>query len=216
VFEPGAASALLCSSAGIERLSLADGALTAVSPEACDAIRVFGEHAVVHATGDPHAHVVDLANGQVLLEFDGSARPPPAGSPFFHHCLGSDRVVTDVARATSTTIPGTCARTAVSEDGRYWIAEQSFELITLGRPDGAELDVHVIWVGDTAHAYAEADDHAFWVASADDTSLLNVVARTGDALVVTSGADPEMQRRFYRPTLLADFIEGRPLPVVSP
>jgi hypothetical protein len=216
VFEPEG-GVLVCSESGIERLSLSDGALSPVATTPCGSIRIFGAHAVVHSPGDLQAHVVDLGTGQVLLDFPHEAQPPPAGSTFFRTCDGADRIVIDVAHATSTRIEGTCSVAASTEDGRTFIRSSDFETVTLERADGASLVLHIVWQGE-ANAYAEAPDHAFWVASEDDAELLNVVMRTGarSSIRVVSGGDPEMRRRFYRPTLLADFLDGRPLPEASP
>jgi hypothetical protein len=211
VFDATGATALLCSPTGIDRISLTDGALTALSTTPCETIRVFGDHAVVRAHRDEQFHVVDLVSGRVLLDFDASAQPPPAGSSFFYACSDADRTVVDVAHGTMRTVIGACGHTATSEDGSYWISQVSFESLTLGRTDGETLAVHVLWVDGEPHAYAEHDG-TFWVATPDEVGLLNVVVQTGEDIAVTSASDPEMQRRFYRPTLLADFLDGRPLP----
>lgn len=215
VFEAGGTSALTCTDEGIERVSLADGARALVASTPCTSLRLFGTRAVVHARNDSVQRLVDLEAGRVLFELAGDVRPPPAGSSFFHVCDGADLGVFDVARAERRVVPGGCRATAVAEDGRFWLRVVGLETVRLERLDGAQLDLHVVWGEGAPHVYAEAPDGAFWVPSPDELALLNGVTRTGDRFTVVSADDAEIQRRLYRPTLFADFLDGRPVPTAS-
>jgi hypothetical protein len=215
VFEAGGTSALTCTDEGIERVSLADGARALVASTPCTSLRLFGTRAVVHAPNDTVQRLVDLETGRVLLELGGDVRPPPAGSWFFHVCDGPDLGVIDVARAERRVVPGGCRASAVAEDGRFWLRVVGLETVRLERPDGAQLDLHVVWVEGAPHVYAEAPDGAFWVPSPDEVALLNGVTRTGDRVTVVPADDADIQRRLYRPTLFADFLDGRPMPTAS-
>ncbi|MFO0709407.1 MAG: hypothetical protein U0353_06185 [Sandaracinus sp.] len=216
VFETGTETALACTDAGIERISLTDGARSTVAATPCRTIRVFGANAIVLARGEDVHRIVDLAEGRVLLEVAGELRAPPAGSSFFHTCDGHDLTVVDAARATRRTIAGACAERTIAEDGAFWARTAGLENIVLHRADGAWLELHLVWVGDAPHVYAEAADGAFWVPSADELAMMNVVTRVGDAISVARASDPGAADALYRPTLFADFVDGRPLPTASP
>lgn len=216
LFEAGGASVLTCTDAGVERVSLTDGARAALASTPCTTLRVFGTRAVVRGSRDAAHHVVDLASGQVLLDFEGDVRPPPAGSTFFHVCAGPDLSVIDVVRAERRVVAGACRAPAVASDGRFSARIAGLETVVLERDDGVTLDLRVVWVEGAPHVYAEARDGAVWVLALEEMALLNAVTRTGDRFRVVRADDEDVRRRFYRPSLLGDFLDGRALPPASP
>lgn len=216
LFEVGGASVLTCTDDGIERVSLTDGARAPLASTSCASLRVFGSHAVVQGRRESAHHVVDLESGRVLLDFDGDVRSPPAGSTFFHACEGPDLSVIDVLRVERREVAGACRASAIAASGRFWVRVEGLETVSLERDDGATLELWVVWVSGEPHVYAQARDGAVWVPAVEEMALLNAVTRTGDRFRVVRADDEEMLRRFYRASLLADFLDGRPLPAASP
>jgi hypothetical protein len=79
--------------------------------------------------------------------------------------------------------------------------------------DGAVLELRVIRAGSGPVLVALAPDGALWVARPEDAALVDVVERRDGVIVeALRGSAERVLARHHRPTLLADFFEGRPLP----
>jgi hypothetical protein len=137
-------------------------------------------------------------------------------------CEDDDFVFYDVASGyTRHAAPGMCT----PADGLDLAPDASLrahvdrERVVVRRLDGAEIVVSALLdVEGVPHAIVHASDGAFWVESEDELERLvlrnQTVCASGEPRTELASS-PEMRGRFYRPSLLADFFEGRPLPAAG-
>ena len=104
----------------------------------------------------------------------------------------------------------TLEQATLSSDGRFVTWPQRVTARVVRIVDGASIDVGIVRSGREVHPYAVADDGAFFTA---ERSLGLFRVREAGPFASAALLDAAATRaRFYRPTLLSDFMHDRPLP----
>jgi hypothetical protein len=161
--------------------------------------------------------VISLADGHVIGTYgapwidDGA----PLDAEAFARCTEAGTLEhLDVTTLEARSVPG-CDRSATySSDGSLIVRDGGAGVEVQRTSDGARLELRVIRAHGRAAVVALAEDGAFWAAGPEDAALVDLVRREDDVIVeALRGSSERATTHHYRPTLLSDFFEGRPLPL---
>lgn len=207
---------LVCSAAGLRDRDAGATEFRTVSEAPCLRAAMLSTGLYV-TRGDPRTRNVLRADGSMVGTY-GEEWRAPLDAEVISRCIEGteDADSLDVATLEVRHITGGCVGARTRSADASLLARTHGSSVTLTRTvDGARLTLRRFSGG--AGVVAQADDGAVWIETGDDGLSGIAFVREGETIAdeVLLGDSDVARRRSYRPTLLADFFEGRPLPAAS-